>query len=307
MISSIFERTNPINFIILCIYTSLFLVGSYFFYTDEPFSQTAIFNLFQSLSITIASLFIIDFINRKNFLTKSNSFTLLFFVLLNCLFPKLFGETNIIIANLFVLLSFRRLVSIRSNKDVEIKIFDASLWIFVATLFYSWSLLFILLVFASIILYKKNDYRNSLIPFVTLLIVLIIVFTTCYLTDNLEKFYSFFIFSAEFDFEKYTQMRFIVPIIFMVIMGIWSTIAFFLRKQNKSFVTRVPGILIMIMLVIATLIALISENNNMSELIFLLFPLSVILAKCVENIQKVWLKEAFIWAFIVVPYVVLFL
>jgi len=204
-------------------------------------------------------------------------------------------------------MSFRRLVSIRSNRDIEIKIFDASLWVFVATFFYSWSLLFILLVFAGIFLYKKNDYRNLLIPFVALSVVLVLAFTFYYLTNHLEKFYSLVYFAPEFTIEKYEDIRYIIPLLFICVMGIWSTIAFFLRKQSKSFVTRVPGILIFLMLILAILVAIISESANTSEVIFSIFPLSIIIAKNVENIKKLWIKEIFLWSFIILPFIILFL
>ena len=307
MISSIFERTNPINFIILCVFISLFLIGGFFLYLEVPFTLEVLIKLFQSLIIIITSLFLIDFINRKNFLTKINSFTLFFFVLIFCLFPKIFNQTNLLISNVFILMSFRRLVSIRSNRDIEIKIFDASLWVFVATFFYSWSLLFILLVFAGIFLYKKNDYRNLLIPFVALSVVLVLAFTFYYLTNHLEKFYSLVYFAPEFTIEKYEDIRYIIPLLFICVMGIWSTIAFFLRKQSKSFVTRVPGILIFLMLILAILVAIISESANTSEVIFSIFPLSIIIAKNVENIKKLWIKEIFLWSFIILPFIILFL
>ncbi|QLE01082.1 hypothetical protein HX109_05695 [Galbibacter sp. BG1] len=307
MISSIFDRTNPINFIILAVFLSLFLVGGFFLYLDAPVNLQVFFKLFQSFALIIISLFLVDFVNRKNFLTKSNSFTIFFFVLIFCLFPKIFNEINLLVANVFILLSFRRLVSIRSNRDVEIKIFDASLWVFVATFFYSWSVFFIFLVYAGIFLYKKNDYRNLLIPFVALFTVLSIGFTSYYLINDLNQFYAYLQLLPKFELEKYEDLRYIVPLVFLCVMGIWSVVAFFLRKQSKSFITRVPGILIILMLGIAILVAIISESANTSEVIFSIFPLSVIIAKYVESIDKLWLKEAFVCSFIVMPFVILFL
>ncbi|MCM5662311.1 DUF6427 family protein [Galbibacter mesophilus] len=283
------------------------MVGGFFLYLHAPFNIQILWKLFQSFVLILISLFLVDFVNRKNFLTRSHSYTIFFFVLVFCLFPKIFNEINLLIANAFILLSFRRLVSIRSNKDVEIKIFDASLWVFIATFFYSWSVFFILLVYASIFLYKKNDYRNLLIPLVAFFTVLSITFTAFYLLNDLQTFYGYLLLLPKLVLEKYEDFRYIVPLIFLFIMGVWSTIAFFIRKQSKSFVTRVPGILIMVMLGIAILVAIVSESANTSEVIFSIFPLSVIMAKYVESINRLWLKEIFLWSFIVMPFVTLFL
>jgi hypothetical protein len=45
------------------------------------------------------------------------------------------------------LLALRRLISLQSMKASKEKIFDASLWVFIASLFHFWSILFIVLIF----------------------------------------------------------------------------------------------------------------------------------------------------------------
>ncbi|WP_335966967.1 DUF6427 family protein [Galbibacter sp. PAP.153] len=307
MISSIFGRTNPVNFLIVSLFLSFFLIGGYFLYLDIAFSTQTLWLLVESLALVLMILFLVDFINKKNNLTKGNSYTVLFFVLLFCLFPKIFNEIDLLISNVFILMSFRRIISLRSNRDVEIKIFDASLWIFVASFFYSWALFFIVLVFFALFLYKKNDYRNVLIPFVTLFVVLILAFTFYFLTNKINGFYDLLDFSPRFVIEKYEDIRYIVPLIFMCTMGGWAAIVFFLKKQSKAFKTRVPGILVMLLLGVSILVAILSESANTSELVYALFPLAVIIARYVESIRRLWLREVFISTFIIMPFIVLFL
>ncbi|MDG3583343.1 DUF6427 family protein [Galbibacter pacificus] len=307
MISSIFGRTNPVNFLIVSLFLSFFLIGGYFLYLDVAFSTQTLWLLGESLALVLMILFLVDFINKKNNLTKGNSYTVLFFVLLFCLFPKIFNEIDLLISNVFILMAFRRIISLRSNRDVEIKIFDASLWVFVASFFYSWALFFIVLVFFALFLYKKNDYRNVLIPFVTLFVVLILAFTFYFLTNKINGFYDLLDFSPRFVIEKYEDIRYIVPLIFMCTMGGWAAIVFFLKKQSKAFKTRVPGILVMLLLGVSILVAILSESANTSELVYALFPLAVIIARYVESIRRLWLREVFISTFIIMPFIVLFL
>ena len=60
-------------------------------------------------------------------------------------FPSIWNDFNLLISNFFILLALRRLLSMHSAKAPKEKIFDASLWIFFASFFHFWSILFILL------------------------------------------------------------------------------------------------------------------------------------------------------------------
>lgn len=307
MISSIFERTNPLNFIILFLYLILFLVLRQVLASDFVLDAGMIFYMLKSSVVILLCVIMVDFIVRKNELTQRNSYALFFFVLLFCLFPNIFMEPHILLAEFFLLLAFRRLVSVRSSKDIEIKVFDATLWTLVATYFFNWSLLFLVLVFATMFLYKKNDYRNMLIPFVTLFALSLLGFTYFYLTDQLYKVVQLVDFQIAFEFENYTNPRYFVPLLFLVTMGGWACVIFAFKKQSKSFKTRVPGILLVITLIIAVAVMLISEVSNTSELLFSLFPLAVIQARYVERIKLSWLKELILWLYISAPILILFL
>src|SRR5690606_23381322 len=92
------------------------------------------------------------------------------------LFPKTLNNPTLVISNFFILLALRRLISLQSLLTPKEKIFDASIWIFVAAIFHFWSILFILLVFVSIILHVSRDYRNWLLPYIAL-VTAVIIFT----------------------------------------------------------------------------------------------------------------------------------
>jgi hypothetical protein len=68
------------------------------------------------------------------------------------------------------------------------KIFDASLWIILASLFHFWSILFLILVFISIILLVSRDYTNWVLPFIALLAVgiLFAFFTSIFDINTLQ-------------------------------------------------------------------------------------------------------------------------
>jgi hypothetical protein len=166
MITSLFRKSTPVNYTLVMLGV---VVAYVLFLTDKPYTTGFMPVLAQQivlLLVLLATLFIANFISSKNGLSKSAAYTLLFYGLWLLCFPDLFLRPNLIFSNFFILLAARRLVSLHSPKATKQKIFDASLWIGVATLYHFWSVLFILLVFVSIFFHVSRDYRNWLLPFV---------------------------------------------------------------------------------------------------------------------------------------------
>ena len=102
----------------------------------------------------LGSVFLTSFISKRNGLSRDSTYVAFFYFLLLIFFPSLLDDTNLILSNFFILLALRRLISLQTLKETKEKIFDASLWIFIAALFQFWSILYILLVFISIIFYE---------------------------------------------------------------------------------------------------------------------------------------------------------
>jgi hypothetical protein len=114
------------------------------------------------LAVLLGSVFITNFISKKNGLSKDSAYTVFFFFLI-VFFPSVLDNVNLVVANFFYSSCFRRLISaiLKASK----KIFDASFWIIVAALFQFWSILYLVLVFISIIFHVSRDYRNWFLPF----------------------------------------------------------------------------------------------------------------------------------------------
>lgn len=164
MFTSLFRKSTPVNYT-LCL---LSVTVAYFLFLDgRPYVTGFMPELLQKISLVLvllATLFISNFISIKNGLSKNAAYTLLFYSLWLLCFPGLFNKPNLIFSNFFLVLALRRLVSLHSPKATQQKIFDASLWIFVATLYHFWSILFIGLVFVSILFHVSRNYKNWLLP-----------------------------------------------------------------------------------------------------------------------------------------------
>ena len=147
MITSVFRKSTPLNFLLVGILILLFFL--LFQIQDLSWLNSVILILKKATTfiILLASVLLTGFIATRNALSKDSSYTILFYFLFLLFFPSVFDNTNLIISNFFILLALRRLISLQSLKASKEKIFDASLWIFMATLFHFWSIIFIILVF----------------------------------------------------------------------------------------------------------------------------------------------------------------
>ena len=140
MITSVFKKSTPLNFILVVILMLVFFLIYQFQDLTWTNSVGSILKKAGLCIILLASVFIANFIVKKNGLSKDSSYTILFYFLFLLFFPSVLNNLNIIAANFFILLALRRLISLQSLKASKEKIFDASLWIFIAALFHFWSI-----------------------------------------------------------------------------------------------------------------------------------------------------------------------
>src|SRR5690606_13012133 len=123
------------------------------------------------------SVLLIQFITVKNHLAVNNLYSLFLYACFLILFPVYFSDSELIIANLLVLLALRRIISLQTLKMPKIKIFDASLWIFLASLIVFLRILYFVFVYLGIICYVREDYCHWIIPFVELFVVTVLFYT----------------------------------------------------------------------------------------------------------------------------------
>ena len=285
MITTIFKKSTPINYSLVVILLLLFF---FLFQINDTKLADLHINSIQKIGILvllIASLFISNFIVKKNVLTKNSSYTLLFFFLFLLFFPSLFINTNLVIANFFILLAMRRLVSLQTLKAPKEKIFDASLWIFVASLFHFWALLFIVLVYISIFFHVSRDYRNWLLPFVAFFTTVVIFISYALLFD--KAIIGSYLKNAHFNFEidyftnTFQNLSFSIFTVFAVFF-VFSSI---FSLTSKPLNLQASYKKLIFAFIIGVLIFIFSPNKNSDILVFTFFPLGVMATNSIEYSQ----------------------
>ncbi len=304
MLASLFSKTRPFNYII----TGIFFSIAFFLY------QLALGNVFSSLSgmgqnalvflVLVASFLLVNFISLRNALTKKDNYAVLLYLLLVLLFPTIFLKTKLIVANFFILLALRRLVSLKTLNAPKEKIFDASFWIFLATLFHFWSIIFILLVFISIVLHTGKDYKNWLIPFVS-----------CFCVWVLYVFFSlFFSGKYELNFQEMMQLDFNFSVVKTTMermsLGVYVSISFLffvsqiIDYQNKPLNMQTSFKQIYFAFLLSIVVYVLSAHKTNDLLVFSFAPLAILGANMFEKMERYVLKEISLYLLVLISAVI---
>ena len=300
MIASVFSKTRPINYLILGI-ISLFLYTLYQFketsWTNDGWIIVQKIGLFL---IMFASYFLLNFLTLKNNLTKSNNYAILLFSIFLFLFPLIIKTPNVVIANFLLLLALRRLISLQNLKNTKEKIFDASFWIFIATLFHFWCISFIILVFISIIFHVSGNYKNWIIPFLALFAVAILSVLLDLILDNnlLLDIYNQINISFKFSYFENIYQNIALAVFSSVALLFFSTQI--TEVQNKPLNQQSTYKKILFAFLLGVLIYILSNHKNNSYLIFSLAPLSILGANFIEKIKTNWMKETTLYLLVII-------
>jgi hypothetical protein len=257
------------------------------------------------LGLLFFSVFLVNFVVKRNQITGTNSFAMLYFVILIVLFPEVLLDENAIFCNLFLLLASRRLVSLKSLKDIKLKIFDATLWIVIASLFYDWALLYLLVVFIAIYFYEPKNIRNWLVPLCGLVAVVLIAnafLVVVGLPDYFSEHYSFSL-SLDRDFTAFWDYS-TKLLMYAVLIIITGFLAF--MKMGKLGLGRIITVrLVAISITIGLIVTFLKTNEAVFPVLITFFPAATLITKYVEVIRRSKVKEIVLLASIVFPFIML--
>jgi hypothetical protein len=298
MIASVFKKSTPLNYALI-----VFLVLFFFFiYQIQDTSWMSSVGLLLKKGFTflviLASIFLTSFIGKRNGLTKDSSYTAIFFILLLLFFPSILNNLNILLANFFVLLALRRLISLQSMKASKEKIFDASLWIILASLFHFWAILFLILVFISIILLVSRDYTNWVLPFVALFAVgiLFAFFTSFFGINTLEYLNKSTQVDLALDYFANSNQNLAFSI--YVSVALFFVFSMFISLSHRPSMTQTSYKKMVASFFIGVIVFVLSANKSSDFLVFTIAPLAILASTHLEYSQTKFKKDIILGAII---------
>jgi hypothetical protein len=267
-----------------CFFLYQFQVPTVNFTTGDLFSKIIVFLLL------LLSFFLVNFISLKNALTQNDNYAILLFLVFILLFPSVLNNIKIVLSNVFLLLALRRLISLKTLSSSKEKIFDASFWIFLSAIFHFWSILYIILVFISIIFHSGKEYKNWILPFVSFLCVWILyIATSLFLFGNYSINKAVFQVSFNFfDFKDvYQNMALSLFVSISVLFFASQTIDY----QNKPLNMQSSYKQVYFAFLLAVGIYVFSANKSNDLLMYTFAPLAILGANMFEKMENSIYKE----------------
>ena len=299
MITSVFKKSTPINFTLVVFLILVFF--SIYQFQDFSWSNSALLILEKVglLTFLLASVFITNFISKRNGLSKDSSYTILFYFLFILFFPSVLDNVNLIFSNFFILLALRRLISLQSLKASKEKIFDASLWIFLASVFHFWSIMYIALVFISIIFHVARDYRNWILPFIAFIAVGITFWFFAIVFNIDAQDYINKSVVTNFEISYFTNSYQNIAFSIYATVALFFMISIFATLSSRPLVLHASFKKIIASFFIGVLVFVFSANKSNDILLFTIAPLAIIATSHIE-IPQVKLKKEMVLVVLII-------
>lgn len=164
MLSRFFSKSQPIVFLALSFYMLLGFIGAIVFYNYNEFNLLFILKQTGVFLLLVFLLLLINFICKRNEIDQQNAYAILFFSALSLNFPESIINYKAVMSLILVLLAMRRLLNLKNNTRHKKKIFEASFFLFLASLFYPWLIGLVLIIYLAIAFYSYHDTRNFIVP-----------------------------------------------------------------------------------------------------------------------------------------------
>ncbi|MFS4492772.1 hypothetical protein [Maribacter sp. 2308TA10-17] len=305
MISSIFGKTKPINFIIVLsfLFAAYWLVLFFLHNSTYDIYELVLQVLF--FTVLAFSVFVVDFIVKRNKITAPNSFAILFYALLILVFPETLADSSAIFCSLFLLMATRRLISIRSLKNIKLKVFDATLWVMVSSLFYEWAIIYLVLVFLAIYIYEPKNIRNWIVPFVGVFTVFMIAYCVLILSNKTDFLVDHYQFSFEFNVAYFSKWANSTKLVIYVILTFLAMIFAFLKLGKAGLGQIVTMRLIGFSFVLGLILKVLTSSADAHPIMVTFFPAAVFITNYVESIKKPNIKEVVLMVSVFIPLVIL--
>tara|TARA_B100000809_G_scaffold252838_2_gene288027 strand:- start:9759 stop:10688 length:930 start_codon:yes stop_codon:yes gene_type:complete len=294
MLANFFDKTKPINSIVLVI--AFFLFYTIYRYNYEP-TTFIDFTTFERLTHIIGStlfLLISGLVFIKNGVSNGNLLNSFLMILLYGMFPSAF-EVNKTLGIVFLfLLIYKNISELKVSGRTQLNLFDSGLLAGVSFLIFNMSIVFILFIFIGLFFSKKIDFRTLISPVLGLINPIILYFTYCFFTDSIDDFYRKFDFIYSLDASLYSSLSVKIPLILISITTGIAIITVFPKVISVSNKYRYQFQLLLTMLFIGSLLVFISPQKNGSEFLYVFIPIAAIHGKFIKTISNEKVKEFFI-------------
>jgi hypothetical protein len=292
MLANFFDKSKPINFIVILVFfLCYFFLALFNVFSIADLSFPFVLEKAALLLFILLLFFLFNFIVSKNKLTLDNSYAFLLFVVLFGLFPETFFNAKVLLINIVSFFSFRKIYSLRNSNGIFEKLFDASFWIGVVFIFEPFFAVFFGVLYFAIFLFQKVTFRTILIPVLGFSVPHFLYFIYCFLIDRTDEFKQLFSWYTNYDLDFYQNARFAIPLLIFAVLTLLSLVITLPRTLSISGKRRDNYLILVFHLLISFLFLWLLKIRNGSELIFVFFPIATITANWLQSINNKRIKN----------------
>jgi len=303
MISRFFGTTKPINYLVLFLFLLFFFLAKFFILAGSDWSLNMLATTGLAFVALIVQIYLVNEMARKANLNDISSFPMLFFTLLIIAFSEVLSDWRIIICNLFLILCINDLLTINSSKKTNVKVFNASLWLAIATLSYPFAILFYLPTYFAIYFYCGKTLRNWLMPLAAVITFLLISYAILIVFQNpdfLVEHYRFAIAENGFlklNYQGYTRLTLYALANIVLLLIVFGR----LRNIGKGRVLQLRMLFLIFMVGIPLTILGLGEDDGLKTILFTFCPVSIFITNYFEIFKRKRLKEYLLLLVIIGP------
>ncbi|MDG2193589.1 MAG: DUF6427 family protein [Polaribacter sp.] len=307
MLANFFGKSKPVNFLLISILFILYVVLFIVVYRFESIHIGVWLQILGGFFVFLALFFLYNFIVSKNKLTEDSSYAFLFFVISLGFFPNIISDFKIVIVNLTLLLFLRKVYSLRSSKAVLEKLVDGGLWLGVSFILEPFTIVYILVIFAAIILFIKVKIQTVLIPFLGFGTPVFLYYTYCFYTDQMGLFTSLFEFSTVYDFSVYDTPFYQLTFGLFGFFVLLSIIARSSKIFSVSNQLKRSWVLLLLHLIVAIVFVGLLTTHSGAEVIAISIPATIIIANWVQFVKRKILVDIILVLFLVLSFAIHFI
>ncbi|MCF6212937.1 MAG: DUF6427 family protein [Flavobacteriaceae bacterium] len=298
MIANFFNKAKPINSVFLLGTLILFFVYAHFNISmvNLPFRFWAVKTV--GLLLVVGLFFIYSFIISKNHLTLINSYGLLFICLGIGLFYPVLSQFKTLISLAILALSFRRIYSLRTNINIKEKLFDSAFWVALASLVYFENLSFLILIYAALIVFQRNNWHYFFIPIVGFFVPYFLIYVYALTFGDYTFFNSLINKHFSLNFGIFNALYLLIYIGIIILLGVAAFALNTIKTSEFSIEFRALWSLVLVHFILAIFFLFSGETFHLHKSVFLIFPFGIIMANYLQSLSKKWLKDILIYLFI---------
>ncbi|MBZ9779869.1 DUF6427 family protein [Psychroflexus sp. CAK8W] len=293
MLTRFFSQSKPIAFAILSILFAVAFVIENFVSTSVNLNAELIFSKLGILLVFLLVVFILNFIVKRNKIHSPHTFGVSSFTLIIIAFPELLRSSQFIVSYFFLLLAFRRILSLKTNTNIKQKIFDSGLLLSISIWFEPFHWLFLLVIYFGVIMYASQNYRHFIIPFVGLAVGFILHISYFLILEDkwinvstyLPKFNGV---DSFFDSFKYgVLLGYLILVLFWIIFQLPGI-------YNRAKLHESESLSVILFFMLVSIGILMTNGSPLAvDAIYLILPLSILIGNYFQlKSTKKWIKES---------------